>query len=61
MGNAAPAIQFEAIAGYNNARVVMNVHGSWPNHALALGMDKDTDLRDQFFSSSAAIICILAS
>ena len=27
----------------------MNVHGSWPNHALALGMDKDAPLRDQFF------------
>ena len=27
----------------------MNVHGSWPNHALALGMDKETSLRDQFF------------
>src|SRR5262245_65162107 len=27
----------------------MNVHGSWPNHALALGMDKDAPRRDQFF------------
>ena len=27
----------------------MNVHGSWPNHALALGMDKKASLRDQFF------------
>jgi 4-hydroxybenzoate decarboxylase len=49
MGDATPAIQFETIAGYNKARVVMNVHGSWPNHALALGMNKDTKLRDQFF------------
>jgi vanillate/4-hydroxybenzoate decarboxylase subunit C len=49
MGEATPAIQFEVIAGYNNARVVLNVYGSWPNHALALGMEKDTPLRDQFF------------
>jgi 3-polyprenyl-4-hydroxybenzoate decarboxylase len=27
----------------------MNVHGSWPNHALALGIDKKTSLRNQFF------------
>ena len=49
MGSSAPAIQFDAIAGYTNAHVVMNVHGSWPNHALALGMDKDAKIRDQFF------------
>jgi hypothetical protein len=27
-----------------------NVHGSWPNHALALGMQKDATLRDQFYA-----------
>jgi 4-hydroxybenzoate decarboxylase len=27
----------------------MNTHGSWPNHALALGMDKDASLKEQFF------------
>ena len=26
----------------------MNVHGSWPNHALALGMDKEASLKEQF-------------
>jgi len=49
MGESTPAIKFEKVAGYSDARVVMNVHGSWPNHALALGMAKDTPLRDQFF------------
>ncbi len=49
IGDEAPAILFDNIAGCTDARVVMNVHGSWPNHALALGMDKDTPLRDQFF------------
>ena len=24
-------------------------HGSWPNHALVLGMDKDAPLKEQFF------------
>ena len=36
-----PAILFDKIAGCPDARVAMNVHGSWPNHALALGMDKE--------------------
>jgi vanillate/4-hydroxybenzoate decarboxylase subunit C len=49
MGETVPAIQFNNIAGCNGAQVVMNVHGSWPNHALALGMQKDAPLRDQFF------------
>jgi UbiD family decarboxylase len=43
-----PALRFDNIAGYENAQVLMNVHGSWPNHALALGMDKDASPRDQF-------------
>ena len=49
MGEASPAIHFGKIAGYKGAQVVMNVHGSWANHALALGMPKDAPRRDQFF------------
>ena len=49
IGEDGPAIVFNNIAGCTNAQVAMNVHGSWPNHALALGMDKDAPLRDQFF------------
>lgn len=48
LGEGSPAIQFSNIAGYESARVVMNVHGSWPNHALALGMDRNASPRDQF-------------
>ncbi len=48
LGESTPAIQFSDIAGYQNARVVMNVHGSWCNHALALGMDRDASPREQF-------------
>jgi vanillate/4-hydroxybenzoate decarboxylase subunit C len=44
-----PAIYFDKIAGFDSARVAMNVHGSWCNHALALGMEKDAPMRDQFF------------
>jgi UbiD family decarboxylase len=44
----APALLFEKLHGYNNARVAMNVHGSWSNHAVMLGMPKDTPLKEQF-------------
>ena len=49
LGGASPALQFDRIRGYTDARVVLNVHGSWANHALLLGMDKDTPIREQFF------------
>ena len=49
IGENSPAIHFDNIAGFTNARVAMNVHGSWCNHALALGMEKDASMRDQFF------------
>ena len=50
IGEASPAVHFSNIAGYASAQLVMNVHGSWPNHALALGMEKDAPLRDQFLA-----------
>jgi UbiD family decarboxylase len=37
----APALLFEKLHGYTGARVVMNVHGSWNNHALMLDMPKN--------------------
>src|SRR5689334_3072734 len=49
IGEQSPAIFFDNIAGFSSARVALNVHGSWSNHALALGMDKDASMRDQFF------------
>ncbi len=46
---AAPALLFEKLHGYRDARIAMNVHGSWSNHAIMLGMPKNTPLKDQFF------------
>lgn len=43
-----PAVLFEKVKGYKYS-VVTNVHGSWRNHALMLGMDKDTPTKEQFF------------
>ena len=43
-----PAVLFERVRGYPH-RVVTNVHGSWQNHALMLGLDKNTTTKEQFF------------
>ncbi|MDR3540624.1 MAG: non-oxidative hydroxyarylic acid decarboxylases subunit C [Desulfosporosinus sp.] len=43
-----PAILFEKVRGYRYS-VVTNVHGSWQNHALMLGMDKNASIKDQFY------------
>lgn len=43
-----PAVLFEKVKGYKYS-VVTNVHGSWSNHALMLGMNKDTPVKEQFF------------
>ncbi|MHA7767254.1 phenolic acid decarboxylase BsdC, partial [Bacillus atrophaeus] len=40
---------FNNIYGYNNAQIAMNVIGSWPNHAMMLGLPKDTPVKEQFF------------
>ncbi len=46
-----PAVLFEKVKGYANP-VVTNVHGSWANHALMMGMDKDTPVKEQFLELS---------
>lgn len=43
----APALFFEKVRGYHYP-VVTNAHGSWENHALMLGMPKNTPVKDQF-------------
>lgn len=47
MGDQAPALYFDNVAGFTNARIAMNVHGSWANHALALGMPASTSTKEQ--------------
>jgi 4-hydroxybenzoate decarboxylase len=49
LGNRSPALLFNNVAGYSDVQIAMNVHGSWANHALALGLPQDTSIRDQFF------------
>ncbi|RCG25886.1 UbiD family decarboxylase [Sphaerisporangium album] len=47
MGGSAPALYFDNIKGFTSARIAMNVHGSWANHALALGLPKETGTEEQ--------------
>lgn len=44
----APALFFDHVFGYRTP-VVTNVHGSWENHALMLGLDKHTSVKEQFY------------
>lgn len=44
-----PALLFTNINGYQDARIAMNVIGSWPNHALMMGLPKNTPVKEQFF------------
>lgn len=47
LGDTAPALYFDNIQGFTSARIAMNVHGSWANHALALGLPKETPAKEQ--------------
>jgi vanillate/4-hydroxybenzoate decarboxylase subunit C len=47
IGEGAPALWFDNVSGFTDARIAMNVHGSWRNHAMALGLPKETSTREQ--------------
>jgi len=53
LGDTAPALLFNNVKGFTNPRIAMNVHGSWANHALALGLPKDTGIKAQVDEFSA--------
>ncbi|MDR0514775.1 MAG: UbiD family decarboxylase, partial [Coriobacteriaceae bacterium] len=48
MGHFGPAVMLDNIAGYKGSRVVVGIHGSWANHALALGLHKEATIKEQF-------------
>ncbi len=45
-----PAVLIENIKGHPGKSVALNVHGSWANIALMMGLDKNTGVKEQFFS-----------
>lgn len=47
LGERAPALCFTSVRGFGPVRIAMNVHGSWANHAVALGLDPRTPPGEQ--------------
>jgi 4-hydroxybenzoate decarboxylase len=47
LGDRAPALYFDNVTGFTDARIALNVHGSWTNHALALGLPPGTPVKEQ--------------
>lgn len=48
VGERAPAVIIDNIKGYQGKRLAINVHGSWTNCALMLGMPKNSTIKEQF-------------
>ncbi|MHB8062532.1 MAG: non-oxidative hydroxyarylic acid decarboxylases subunit C [Ruminiclostridium sp.] len=49
LGDNGPAVIFDNIKGYKGYKVAGNVHGSWTNHAILLGMERNASIREQFY------------
>lgn len=47
MSDQAPALWFDNIAGFIDARIALNTLGSWANHAIALGLAAHTPVKQQ--------------
>ncbi|ASA58071.1 non-oxidative hydroxyarylic acid decarboxylases subunit C [Vibrio gazogenes] len=47
IGDGAPALWFDNIEGFTDARVAMNTVGSWPNHAISIGLPSNTPVKKQ--------------
>ena len=47
IGDGAPALWFDNIRGFTDARVVMNTIGSWQNHAISMGLPINTPVKKQ--------------
>ena len=44
-----PAVILDNIRGYKGQQLALNVHGSWANYAIMLGLPKNTPLRQLFY------------
>lgn len=47
IGDGAPALWFDNIRGFTDARVTMNTIGSWQNHAISLCLPPNTPVKKQ--------------
>ncbi|GHK92149.1 hypothetical protein ECZU18_17300 [Escherichia coli] len=54
IGDGAPALWFDNIRGFTDARVAMNTIGSRQNHAISLGLPPNAPVKSRLMSLSAA-------
>lgn len=54
IGDGAPALWFDNIRGFTDARVVMNTIGSWQNHAISMGLPAKPRSKSKSMSLFAA-------
>lgn len=54
IGDGAPALWFDNIRGFIDARVAMNTIGSWQNHAISSACRQTPRLKNRLMSLSAA-------
>jgi UbiD family decarboxylase len=47
LGENAPALYFDDVAGFADARIALNAHGSWANHAIAMDMPPTSSTKEQ--------------
>ncbi|WP_433605465.1 non-oxidative hydroxyarylic acid decarboxylases subunit C [Dactylosporangium sp. CA-139114] len=47
LGDAAPGLYFDNVTGFTEARIALNLHGSWTNHAIAMGLPPATGVKEQ--------------
>jgi 4-hydroxybenzoate decarboxylase len=47
LGDTAPGLYFDNVTGFTDARIALNLHGSWTNHALAMGLPPSTGVKEQ--------------
>lgn len=47
IGEKTPGLYFDNVNGFKKAKIALNTLGSWPNHAIAMGMDPATSTKEQ--------------
>jgi UbiD family decarboxylase len=47
LGDTAPGLYFDNVTGFTDARIALNLHGSWANHAIAMGLPPMTGVKEQ--------------
>ena len=49
MVDTGPAVLLDNIKGYRGKKLALNVHGTWANYAVSMGMPKKTTVKEMFY------------